>query len=258
MTINNSVNNLFSEQKVVNSAVSYVVLDDDVIINITDTSAPRTVTLPAPSATNTGKFFMIKDTSGAANTNNITVAGASGNIDGAANRIITTDHGSMLVYSDGTNYFVQSEIAPSVTPNFIQVDSTNVETVTGNMTVNTLSAAVTFDTATVQSFGTDITFNNSTGIFTLRANRTYSLRATVPMQGTEVGLFQWVDSTAGAFFGERWDASLSQPQLNVGGPNVIFTPTVDTEVYVQLLQPSSEVIGIINTTRCPTCYIYVI
>ena len=117
MGFNNATNNLFREQKVVNSAVTYVVLDDDVIINITDTTAPRTVTLPAPSATNTGKFFVVKDTSGGASSNNITVAGASGNIDGAANYTIDANYGSAVFYSDGSNYFTQSlGIIPVVSP----------------------------------------------------------------------------------------------------------------------------------------------
>ena len=113
MTFQNASNNLFREQKVVNSAVSYVVLDNDVIINITDTTAPRNVTLPAPSATNVGKFFVVKDTSGGAASNNITVAGASGNIDGAANHLLSSNYASAVFYSDGSNYFTQSELTES-------------------------------------------------------------------------------------------------------------------------------------------------
>lgn len=111
MVFNNSVNNLFRQQKVVNSAINYVVLADDVIINITDTTAPRTVTLPAPSATNVGKSFTIKDTSGAASTNNITITPAAGNIDGAASSAIDVDYGSLIAYSDGSNYFIESVAA---------------------------------------------------------------------------------------------------------------------------------------------------
>lgn len=113
MGFNNATNNLFREQPITNQAASYVVLATDVIINITNTAAPRTVTLPAPSATNVGKFFVVKDTSGGASSNNITVAGASGNIDGAANHVISSNYGSAVFYSDGTNYFTQSELAES-------------------------------------------------------------------------------------------------------------------------------------------------
>ena len=117
MSFNNSTNNLFRSQKIINSAVTYVVLDDDVIINITDTTAPRAVTLPAPGATNIGKFFVVKDTSGGASSNNIIVVSTAGNIDGSANYIINTNYGNAIFYSDGTNYFVESaskEIASGI------------------------------------------------------------------------------------------------------------------------------------------------
>lgn len=111
MNFNNATNNLFREQKTVASAVNYVVLDDDVIINISDTSVSRTVTLPAPSTTNVGKFFQVKDTSGAAATNAITVSPASGLIDGAASYLIDADYGAGIFVSDGTNYFIHSEVS---------------------------------------------------------------------------------------------------------------------------------------------------
>lgn len=114
MGFNNSVNNLFRQQKVVNSAVDYIVLAEDSLINITDTSIPRAVTLPAPSATNIGKFFIVKDTSGAAGTNNITITPASGLVDGAANISVMSNFGSIKVFSDGTNYFSEYVSDPSL------------------------------------------------------------------------------------------------------------------------------------------------
>ena len=59
-------------------------------------------TLPAQTA---GLAIMIKDESGAAGTNNITVTPASGTIDGAANKVINTNYGILRVYSNGTNWF---------------------------------------------------------------------------------------------------------------------------------------------------------
>ena len=109
MSFNNSANNLFREQKVVNSAVNYIVLADDVIINITDTSAPRTVTLPAPGNSNIGKFFTVKDTSGNAGANSITVDSVSGNIDGVATHVIALNYASATFYSDGTNYSIDNK-----------------------------------------------------------------------------------------------------------------------------------------------------
>ena len=109
MTFNNSTNNLFREQHVVNSAVNYVVLEDDVLINITNTATPRSVILPAPNISNIGRFFTVKDASGLAGTNNITVTAISGNIDGLSIYEIDLNNGSATFYSDGTNYFIDNK-----------------------------------------------------------------------------------------------------------------------------------------------------
>lgn len=88
------------------SAVSYTALTTDVIIGITDTTAARTVTLYAASG-NAGKILIVKDQSGAAATNNITIDGnASENIDGALTKAINTNYGSMTLYCDGVNWFI--------------------------------------------------------------------------------------------------------------------------------------------------------
>lgn len=77
----------------------------EVIIGVTDTSAARTITL-ATSATEDGKLIIIKDESGAAGTNNITIQGEGGEtIDGAATKTINTNYGVLRVFSNGTNWF---------------------------------------------------------------------------------------------------------------------------------------------------------
>jgi len=77
----------------------------EVIIGVTDTSSARTIDLSTAS-TDSGRIFIIKDESGAANVNNITVTteGAE-TIDGAASKVINTAYGVLRVYSDGTNFF---------------------------------------------------------------------------------------------------------------------------------------------------------
>lgn len=114
MTNNNTVNNLFLNQKVVQTATNYTVLASDVIIEVTNTSAARTITLPASSSNNTGKFYVIKDASGGASVNFITVTPTTGTIDGAATATIGSNYGSMQVFSDGVSYFTQ-ELTPSPT-----------------------------------------------------------------------------------------------------------------------------------------------
>jgi len=87
------------------SAVSYVVLASDYLIGITSTAAPRTVTLLA--SPHLDQHFIIKDESGAANTNNITVTVAGGaiNIDGATTFVMNVAYGSIEVYWNGSQYF---------------------------------------------------------------------------------------------------------------------------------------------------------
>ena len=71
-----------------------------------DTSALRTITLPDPATISIDQSFIIKDQSGGAATNNITINTAAGTIDGDASKLINTNYGSYSVKSNGTNYFV--------------------------------------------------------------------------------------------------------------------------------------------------------
>ena len=87
------------------SASDYAATDGDFIIGITDTSSSKTVTLPAASG-RAGKVYIIKDESGGALLNNITVDGnASETIDGATTQAIITNYGVLRIYCDGANWF---------------------------------------------------------------------------------------------------------------------------------------------------------
>lgn len=90
------------------TAVSYNVLNTDYYIGITDTTAARTMTLPASGLTGNkiGQTYIFKDESGGAATNNITITASSGTIDGAASAVINTNYGSIKIVYDGTNYFI--------------------------------------------------------------------------------------------------------------------------------------------------------
>ena len=85
-------------------AVSGNVTLRDKVIHRVDTNAARTLTLPAPSLQ---LYIPIKDVSGLAATNNISVeTPAAETIDGAANLVLSSDYISVAIISDGTNYFV--------------------------------------------------------------------------------------------------------------------------------------------------------
>lgn len=86
------------------TATSYSVLTTDYIVAVTSTSAARTITLPASPTTN--QIFVIKDESGAASINNISIVVSGGaNIDGTATLIINTNYGAVSVYWNGSQYF---------------------------------------------------------------------------------------------------------------------------------------------------------
>jgi hypothetical protein len=74
--------------------------DGTVFVNKASAAA---ITLPAPSI---GRQITIRDNSGAANTNNITISPhASEKINGASTSVINTAYGVKTLVSDGTNWF---------------------------------------------------------------------------------------------------------------------------------------------------------
>jgi len=87
------------------TAVDYTTVKNDCVVGVTDTSVARTVTLGSVSAF-ANNIVIVKDESGAAGTNNITIAteGAE-TIDGAATLVISANYGAARLYCDGTNWF---------------------------------------------------------------------------------------------------------------------------------------------------------
>lgn len=86
-------------------AVSYATTVDDFIIGVTSTAAARTITISTTDLVD-GRILIIKDESGAANVNNITIDPEGGaTIDGAATKVINTAYGVVGIYSDAVNWF---------------------------------------------------------------------------------------------------------------------------------------------------------
>jgi hypothetical protein len=78
-----------------------------VIIEVTDTSSPRTVTLSSGDVTQAGRIYIIKDGSDGASANNITLTTSGGEtIDDETSHIISSDSGYVGVYADGTGWQV--------------------------------------------------------------------------------------------------------------------------------------------------------
>lgn len=89
------------------TASNYNVLSTDYIIGVTSTAASRTITLPAATSTNVGQVYYVKDESGGASTNNITVNASGGSlIDGSSSILINQNYGLLMFYSSGSAWFV--------------------------------------------------------------------------------------------------------------------------------------------------------
>ena len=87
------------------TAVGMTAATTDYLIGVTSTAAARTITLPT-AVGSAGKTYIVKDESGAASVNNITLATTGGQtIDGAATIAIAANYGVARVYSDGANWF---------------------------------------------------------------------------------------------------------------------------------------------------------
>lgn len=90
--------------KTTNVSADYTITSDDYLIRVTSTAAARTITLPTAAGI-AGRVYEIKDTSGGAGTNNITIdADGTETIDGAATATISAHYGSIKLASNGTNW----------------------------------------------------------------------------------------------------------------------------------------------------------
>ena len=83
------------------TSVTATLLVDDLFI---DVNVANAVTLTLPPSPPIGTNYIIKDSSGSAGTNNITVSANTGNtIQGAASTSISTDFGLVQIIYDGTS-----------------------------------------------------------------------------------------------------------------------------------------------------------
>ncbi len=82
----------------------YVVLTTDYYISVDSSGGSRIIQLP--NAATVGKTFIIKDRTGSAATNNITITTVGGavNIDGATTFVMNSAYQSISVLGNGTTY----------------------------------------------------------------------------------------------------------------------------------------------------------
>lgn len=89
-----------SIHRTVVSDTNYTILATDSFISVVALTAARSLTLPSPTVVN--HEIEIKDESGAAGSHTVAIVGT---IEGVTNPTITTNYGSVRIYSNGTNFF---------------------------------------------------------------------------------------------------------------------------------------------------------
>lgn len=90
----------------VGTAVNYTALVTDTYVGVTDTSAARTITIPLASSVIDGHIYYVKDESGGAGTNNITVLmSGSDTVDGVTSVLITVPYGIVALIKRAGEYW---------------------------------------------------------------------------------------------------------------------------------------------------------
>lgn len=97
---------VYSNTTVKTTSGDVTCVNESQVIVLKDSGAATAVTLPTNSTLLTGQTIIVKDGKGDAATNNITVAAATGNIDGAANYVISQNYGSATFTWNGTEWGV--------------------------------------------------------------------------------------------------------------------------------------------------------
>ena len=87
---------------------NYSILSSDYYIGVTDLSSSRTVTLPSAAVVGAGKVYVVKDHSGDANQSHYVIVAASGSekVDGGSSFELKAAYESVILVSDGSDWFV--------------------------------------------------------------------------------------------------------------------------------------------------------
>jgi hypothetical protein len=107
-TLNSQVNSLSSLSRTTVNDVNYTTVSTDRLVAIIALTAPRTIDLPQPGTSGAipqGVILYIKDESGNAGTDNVTISPTSSTIDGTASVNLGSNFQSVGIYHNGTNYF---------------------------------------------------------------------------------------------------------------------------------------------------------
>lgn len=89
----------------VSQSASYNVKTTDCIIGVVTSGGAYMMTMPN-SGLSSGQRWTIKDESGSAASNNITISGNGANIDGSSTYVMNNNYGSVDIYWNGSNFFI--------------------------------------------------------------------------------------------------------------------------------------------------------
>lgn len=140
---------------------------------LVNTTSARTLNLPAPAA---NAFLHVKDITGSAGSNNITIArNGSETIDGVAgNKTLALNYGSWFIMSDGTNWWTYND-------DNRRVMLANDQTIAG---VKTFSSAPVFSAGATAAAA--ITITPTTNQLVLGTTRTVTINAPTPASTSRV------------------------------------------------------------------------
>jgi hypothetical protein len=88
---------------VTNVSANYTIVEEDEVISVDSSSA---INITLPSSPIKGQNYVIKDSTGNASVNNVTVLGGANNIDSSTTYVISSNYASINVIYDGGKWLV--------------------------------------------------------------------------------------------------------------------------------------------------------
>ena len=168
----------------------------------------------------------------------------------------STTNSSFIASADGRTWARATLLTPSIAiqataTGTLNTDFIQVGRITSSQTVSNAATPqdIIFNTNIVTNSG--ITYNTSTGVFTLTAGKTYEFESQITYNGMAANnnyiLFTWVDATTngaldssgtsvGTVIPTTWGGQAGTPNTNYGGiSKVIYTPSTNQTVKVRII-----------------------
>jgi len=204
-------------------------------IYVDSSAGSVTVTLPA-AATNAGKRITVIKTS--SDSNAVTIdPNASETINGTATYSLWTPYGSSTVESNGTNVLIVQDAQESyVAASYLTANKTTGTNLTTATAVDGDSSERLFWNSVDSQFGTDISLDTSTGVFTLKGGKTYRVKAKIERiytgaANTYIAELRAVNSATALGRTEVVQSSASFGS-QMGLIETVVSPSVDTKYMI--------------------------